>query len=451
MSTTRPSEFAAARLGRFVAGTRGDDLPPALRHEARRSILNFIGCALGVAEHDAVATALRVLAPFSGAPRCTVFARRERLDPMAAAFINALAGNLLDYDDTHLNTVIHPSAPVAPPVLALAESRALSGAEVITAFVLGAEVECRIGNAVSPAHYARGWHITATCGVFGAAAATAKLLGLPTEQIAHALGIAASQSAGLVENLSTAAKNVGVGNAARNGLLAALFAEQGYAAAPASIEGPLGWARACGDEAAPDALTGSLGERWEFARNTYKPYPCGIVMHSVIDACLELRAAHGLTGEEVAQVVVYGDALLLARGDRPVNDDRDARVSIHHCAAAALLWGRAGVREFAPGCVADPAAVALRQRVRAELDASLPTGAARVRVSTAAGAHHETTVLHARGSIAQPLSDADIEAKVRDLAAMGGSGCDAARVIEAVWTLDDAANVSALMAALAVR
>ena len=451
MSTTPVAEPAAARLGRFVAGTGFDDLTPALRHEAKRSILNFIGCALGVPGHEAVATALRVLAPFSGAPRCTVFARRDRLDPMAASFVNAVAGNLLDYDDTHLGTVIHPTAPVAPPVLALAESRALSGAEVLTAFALGAEVECRIGNAVSPAHYARGWHITATCGVFGAAAASAKLLGLPGEQIAHALGIAASQSAGLVENLSTAAKNVGVGNAARNGMLAALFAEQGYAAAPASIEGPLGWARACGDEADPDALTGALGERWEFARNTYKPYPCGIVMHSVIDACLELRAAHALAAGDVAEVVVEGDALLLARGDREVNDDRDARVSIHHCAAAALLWGRAGVPEFFPDCVFDPAAVALRQRVRAALDATLPTGAARVRVLTVSGARHEATVTHALGSIEKPLSDASIEDKVRDMAQLGGSGCDPQRVIDAVWALDGAADVSALMAAVAVR
>lgn len=445
------SEFAAARLGRFVADTARGDLTSALRHEAKRSILNFIGCALGVPDHPAVDAALRVLTPFSGPAVARVFGRRERVDVMVASFVNAVAGNLLDYDDTHLATVIHPSAPVAPPALALAQARALSGADVLDAFVLGAEVECRIGNAVSPAHYARGWHITSTCGVFGSAAATAKLLGLSAEQVAHALGIAASQSAGLVENLSTAAKNVGVGNAARNGLLASLLAEQGYAAAPASIEGTLGWARACGDEPETEALTGALGERWEFARNTYKPYPCGIVMHAVIDACLELRSEHELAGKDVAEVLVEGDALLLARGDRVVRDDRDARVSIHHCAAAALLWGRAGVREFYPECVADPGAVALRQRVRAALDASLPTGAARVRVLTASGARHETTVMHARGSFEQPLSDASIEDKVREMVAMGGSGCDAQRVIDAVWALDGAPDVSALMTATAAR
>ena len=140
------------------------------------------------------------------------------------------------------------SAPVAPAALALAEQRGLSGAAMLHAFILGAEVECRIGNAVSPGHYARGWHITSTCGVFGAAVAAAKLLGLDATQTWHALGIAASQSAGMVENLPSAAKNVSVGNAARNGLFAALLAEQGYTAAPAAIEGALGWARAMGDE-----------------------------------------------------------------------------------------------------------------------------------------------------------------------------------------------------------
>ncbi len=170
--------------------------------------------------------------PFAG-PATTTLIGRKKTDGASASFVNAVAANLYDFDDTHLNTVIHPTAPVAPVVLALSEQHGYSGRDLIEAFVLGAEVECRIGNSVSPGHYARGWHITATCGVFGAAAATARLLRLTAEQSAHALGIAASQSGSLVENLATSAKNVGVGNAARNGLMAALFARQGYRAAPA--------------------------------------------------------------------------------------------------------------------------------------------------------------------------------------------------------------------------
>jgi 2-methylcitrate dehydratase PrpD len=441
--------FAGQALGAFIAGSDWAVIPPALRHEAKRSILNHIGCALGVTHDPAVGAALRVMRAFSGPAVATVYGQAPRLDPMSAAFVNAIAANLLDYDDTHLQTVIHPAAPVVPVALALAEQRDLSGTAVLHAFLLGGEVECRIGNAVSPGHYARGWHITSTCGVFGAAAAAAKLLGLSATQCWHALGIAASQSAGLVENLPSAAKNVGVGNAARHGILAALMAEQGYEAAPAAIEGPLGWARAMGD--APDvaAITEDLGTRWEIGRNTYKPYPAGIVFHAVIDACLELREAAPLPPEAIASVTVAGDALLLARGDRVVGNARDSRVSIHHSAALGLLRGRAGVAEFELPAVQDPALAALRAKVRAQLDPSLPRGAASVTVRYADGQEMSSTVTAPRGSAGQPMSDAALEAKFRDNAALGGFATRAEAQIAAIWGLEEAADPVALMRLLA--
>ncbi len=438
-------DYVSARLGQFVASSRWDDLPDALRHEARRSLLNFVGCTLGVAQTPPIEMAMRVLTPLSGAERVTVLGRAERLDPLGAAFINAIGGNLLDYDDTHLRTVIHPAAPVAPAALALAEQRGLSGADVLHALLLGIEVECRIGNAVSPGHYARGWHITSTCGVFGSAAASAKLLGLDPERTGHALGIAASQSAGIIENLPSAAKNVSVGNAARNGLFASLLAEQGYTAAPSAIEGALGWARAMGDEPAVAAITDGLGRQWEALRNTYKPYPCGIVMHAVIDACLALRREHALTGTEIADVTISGDQLLLDRGDRVVSNDRDARVSIHHCAAIALLFGMAGLREFEDATVHDPAVVALRARTTARLDAVSPRGAATAVVRTVDGRVLTSTVAHALGSEQLPLSDQDIEAKVRDLARHGAFPGSIDEIIAAVWELASMTRIDPLL------
>ena len=438
-------------LARFVADSRWDDLPRELRHEAKRSLLNFIGCALGVAHAPPIEIALRVLLPLSGSDRVTVLGRPERLDPLNAAFLNAVAGNLLDYDDTHLQTVIHPTAPVAPAVLALAEQHGLSGAAMLQAFILGAEVECRIGNAVSPNHYARGWHITATCGVFGAAAASANLLGLDAQQTWHALGIAASQSAGVVENLPSAAKNVGVGNAARNGLLAALLAQQGYTAAPAAIEGALGWARATGDAAKISEITSDLGTRWELQKNTYKPYPCGIVMHAVIDACLALRRDHALTSMQMAEVTISGDQLLLDRGDRLVTSERDARVSIHHCAAVALLFGAAGLDAFSDATVHAPEVVVLRALVNARLDTGSPRGAATATVRTNDGRVLTTTVLHPRGSEQHPLTDADIESKTRELARHGSFRGSVDNVIAAVWQLDGQATIAPLLAALAAR
>lgn len=440
---TRP--FAGEALGAFVAASRWEELPAALRHEGRRSLLNFFGCALGVAADPVVVTAVRVMAPFSGPDRVTVIGRAERLDAMGAAFCNAVAANLLDFDDTHLETVIHPTAPVAPPLLALAELRGFTGAEVLHAFILGAEVECRIGAAVSPGHYARGWHITSTCGVFGAAAGCAKLLGLDAGRCWAALGLAASQSAGLVENLPSAAKNLGMGNAARNGLLAALFAEAGYDAAPAAIEGPLGWARAMGDVPNAARLTQGLGERWEFARNTYKPYPSGIVFHSVVDACLELRQGAALTLENIVEVVVSGDQLLLDRGDRPVGNARDARVSIHHTAAVVLLRGVAGVAEFSEQALHDPAVIALRGKVRAALDATLPRGAVKVALRTVDGQEQCVEVREARGSEARPLDDHDLEDKFRANAAASAMTTGTERQIRQLWAFDEAVDFAALM------
>ena len=448
MSVLTGSGFVAEQLGRFVAASRWDTVPQPLRHEGKRSLLNFIGCALGVARTPPVERAMRVLLPLSGAERVAVIGRTERLDPLGAAFINAISGNLLDYDDTHLRTVIHPTAPVAPAALALAEQRGLSGADMLHAFILGAEVACRIGNAVSPGHYARGWHITSTCGVFGSAAASARLLGLDAGQTCHALGIAASQSAGIVENLSSAAKNVSVGNAARNGLFAALLAEAGYTAAPSAIEGTLGWARAMGDEPLVAAAMDGLGTQWEIAKNTYKPYPAGIVMHAVIDACLALRRDHRLTPADIADITVSGDQLLLDRGDRAVSSDRDARVSIHHCAAVAFLFGQAGLKEFSGETVNDPAVIALRGRTRARLNPDSPRGAATATVRTLDGRVLETTVLHAKGSTEDPLSDQEVEAKARDLAREGGFVGSIEAVIAAVREIDTMATIKLLIAAL---
>lgn len=448
MSKTAPTTFAGETLGRFVIETTWEGVPAKIRHEAKRSLLNFMGCALGSAHDPAIDTAVGVLKTFAGSPAATVIGRSERMDALNASFINAVAANLLDYDDTHLRTVIHPTAPVAPPVLALAEQKGSSGADVILAFLLGAEVECRLGNSVS-GHYARGWHITTTTGVFGAAAAASRLLKLSPQQTWTALGIAASQAAGIVENLPNGAKNVSVGNSARNGLLSALFAQQGYNAAPASIEGRNGWARASGDDISIQELTGELGTRWEIGRNTYKPYPCGIVMHSIIDACLALRQEHKIEAADIASVVVRGSPLLLERGDRPVNNERDARVSIHHSVAAPFLWGAAGIREFAEAQSMSTQARALREKVRAEVDSKMPNGAAQVIIKTTAGKELEKTVINAKGSFENPLTDAEIETKTRAQASTNPAGRNIDKVIAAVWELDRAPNISGIMRDLA--
>jgi 2-methylcitrate dehydratase PrpD len=210
----------------------------------------------------------------------------------------------------------------------------------------------------------------------------------------------------------------------------------------------LGWARAMGDEPDVASATTGLGEQWELAANTYKPYPAGIVMHAVIDACLALRRDHRLTGAEIAEITVSGDQLLLDRGDRIVANDRDARVSIHHCAAVAFQFGQAGLREFSDAAVHDPAVVALRALTKVRLNADSPRGAATATVRTHDGRVLTSTVTHAKGSTADPLTDAEIEAKVRDLAHQGDFAGSIDDVIASVWRLDALASIAPLIASL---
>ena len=227
-------------LAQFVAGSQWDAIPPEVRCEGVRGLLNFVGCALGGARDEAMDIAVTVLAPFFGAPQAIVIGRGERPDALNAAFLNAVSANVLEYDDTHVGTVMHPAGPVASGLFALAELRPVSGRELLHAFILGVETSCRVGLAVMPTHYRRGWHITATCGIFGAAAACARLIGLDVRRTAWALGHAATQSASLVESLGSMSKSLGVGNAAKNGLAAALLAEGGFSGPDKPIEGRYG-------------------------------------------------------------------------------------------------------------------------------------------------------------------------------------------------------------------
>ena len=306
---------------------------------------------------------------------------------LSAAFVNAASGNVFDFDDTHHPTIIHPTAPVAPALFALAESQPVSGAALLHAFVLGVEVECRLGNAVTPWHYRRGWHITSTCGVFGAAAAVAKLLAFDAGHVIWALGNASAQSSGLVETLGTMAKSIGVGAAARGGLGAALFAQAGVTGPAEPIAGPRGFASVMGDGANLDAITQGLGETWELMANTHKPYPCGVVLFPVIDACLELRARHpDVRPDAIADIAVEGHPLLRERADRPsVSTGREAQVSAQHSVAATLIHGVAGVAQFEDACVNSPDILTLRRRVKVVDRANTPVEAAHVTITLADG------------------------------------------------------------------
>ena len=355
---------------------------------------------------------------------------------------------LHDFCDTHLRTVIHPTAPVAPALLALAELRRVSGPDPRLAFILGNEIQARIGLAISPNHYRRGWHITSTCGVFGAAGGAGKLLGLDERQIAWVLGTASTQSSGLCECLGTPAKSVGVGNAARNGLWSALLAEKGFDGPPEPLAGVRGFYNAMGETPDLAVVTDGLGESREIMATSYKPYPCGFVIHPVLDCVLDWR--HDNPKADVTRVVVRGNPLLSDRTDRPdISTGRESQVSVQHAVAAALVAGKAGLDQFSDACVRDPKVLALRSKVEVLRDSAFSTIAASVEIATADGTTHTLSRPAARGSDVNPMSDSDLEAKWRSAAAGWDPRYDVGPLIDAIRALDKRADVSRL-ASLAV-
>ncbi len=428
-------------LARYLVNSRWADIPQRVRHEAARALLNWLGCAIGASRHATVERALAAVREFAGPPQATVLGRSERLDILTAAFVNGIASHVLDFDDTHARAV-HPSAPVLPAALAFAEWRAVRGEELIHAFVLGVEAECRVGLSVFPEHYDIGWHITGTAGVFGAAAACGRLLRLTEQQMAWALGIAATQSAGLREMFGSDCKSLHPGRAAQNGLTAALLAARNFTSSERAIEAPRGFARVASTRFDPEVITAGLGERFELLSNMYKPYACGLVMHAAIDGCIGLAREHRLDAQNVDRIELAVSPLVPElTGIESPRTGLEGKFSIYHAAAAAIVHGAAGEPQFSDACVRDPRVAALRGRVSARADPSLRKTEARVTIRTRDGRVVSTHVEHALGTLARPMSDDDLEAKFRGLATGVLPAARIAELITLCWDiagLDDA-------------
>ncbi len=337
-------------LARYIVGARFADLPEPVRREGVRSFLNWVGVAVGGSHHETLDVAVSALKPFSGPPQAGLFGRSERFDIMNAAFLNGVSSHIFDFDDTHLKTVIHPAGPVASAILAYAEMNPVSGADFLNALVLGIETECRIGNAVYPNHYDVGWHITGTAGVFGAAAAAGKLMGLDEQKMVWALGLAASQPVGLRESFGSMNKSFNPGRAASNGLFAAILAAKGFTSSDGMIEAKRGWANTVSTKRDYREITEGLGTRYESLLNTYKPFACGIVMHPTIDAAVQIRNEERIKPDQIARIDLKVHPLVLElTGKTEPRTGLEGKFSIYHAAAVAFVEGRAARSSSATG------------------------------------------------------------------------------------------------------
>ena len=420
-------------LAEFVAQHPSRGWSDAVDHEAHRTFLNWLGCAVGASHHESVSAALGAVQMLQPAPQATVLGRAERVDMASAALVNGISSHTFDFDDTHLKTIIHPAGPVASALLALAEVTGASGRALIDALVLGIDVSCRVGNAMYPEHYDRGWHITGSTGTLGAAAACARLLGLDVERTQMALGIAASQPVGLREQFGSMTKPLHPGAAARAGLMSALMARHGYTASPRALEAPRGLMQVVSTKNDWREITDELGQRFEISFNTYKPFACGIVVHPGIDACAQLRA-RGVKPEDVERIELRVHSLVLELcGKKEPADGLQAKFSIYHGCAAGLMFGRAGEGEYADAVVTSPAMVDLRRKVVATVDDAIGEEQVDVTAVLRDGRREHVFIEHAIGSLQRPMTDADLESKFHGQAdeVLGEQRVQA--LIEACW------------------
>ncbi len=448
------------QLAAYVTGESFDKLPEAARGAARRAILDTLGVMLAGSVEPTAERVRELIAHRRGPGEATVAGTGLRAGVEDAALANGTAAHALDYDDLQQSLSGHPSVPVLPAALALAEREHASGAALVAAFVAGVEVEAKLGRALNPGHYETGWHATSTLGVFGAAAAAARLLGLPPERTAHALAIAASLASGLKANFGTDVKPLHAGHAARSGLEAALLARAGFTANPRALEHDDGFGAAYGRGGAPawDLVTAGLGAPHEVVDPGIgvKRYPACASTHQALDATLALSEEHAVdpAAVEAVECGVYYLAphqLIHERADTPL----EGKFSMAYCVAVALLDRAVGLAQFTEERVRRADVQALMPRVRMFVHPEqttrdcLPTRFSEVTITLRDGQRLARRVGLAKGQPRNPLTDDELAAKFRDCAARVLPAGQADQVIAAVHGLDAMADAGALARLLA--
>jgi 2-methylcitrate dehydratase PrpD len=433
------------KLASYVIGAKYEDLPENVRKEGLRTLLNYVGVAVGGSGHETVRIATKALAPFSGPRQATILGRRERFDIMNAAFVNGVSSHIFDYDDTHLKTIIHPGGPVISAILALSEYHPVSGKEFLNALVIGVETCLRIGNAVYPNHYDVGWHITGTAGVFGAAAAAGKLLNLTEQQMVWALGLAASQPTGLRESFGSMNKSFNPGRAAADGLFAVVLAQQNYTSSNEMIEAKRGWANTISTKQDYREITDGLGQRYQAALNTYKPFACGIVEHPAIDAAIQLRNEYHLTPDQIEAVDLKVHPLVLElTGKKTPQIGLEGKFSIYHSVAVALVEGAAGEKQYSDRAVRDPVVVALREKVNTTVDPAIRPEQVDMTIELKDGRHLHKYIEHAIGSVEVPMTDQQLEAKFMDLAEGILPKAQVRQLMDTCWGVEKLASAATI-------
>jgi 2-methylcitrate dehydratase PrpD len=439
-------------LAQFNAQLTRSEIPETVAHQAKRALVDHLAVAFAGSAEPASVKLRSAAARLAPSDQATIIGSRQRTSAPFAALLNGHSSHVLDYDDTYNpgRTTIHGSSSVWPVIFALSELARLDGRSALESYVAGFETEARVADAAGPAHYDIGWHVTGTAGHLGGAAAAAKVLGLSAEQTVNALGCAATQAAGLKEVYGSDCKPLHPGKSAMDGLLAGVLASEGFTSRTTSLEGKQGLLRLMSTDPDPDLLVKDLHSFWHLAQTGFKAYPSGSLTHPAVDCLLDLHKRHGLLAHDVesVQARVHRYAATVTGNANPTTST-EAKFSLAHCVAIALLKHRLIPADFDTAVVNDAVVTELRSRVQVSIDPDVGKRGASVTVRLRDGRMLESAVTANRGTPDNPMRDEDLEKKFLS-GAVGVVGEERAKqMLEHCWGLENLDDLSLVVKASA--
>jgi 2-methylcitrate dehydratase PrpD len=449
MTEQDPEQGATDRLLDFALGLDFAALPAEVRIECVRATVNAVGCIIGGARHPMVEIAHRALTEFEGPRTAPLLGRGAKSDPLTAALMNGLSGAAYSFDDTYSDAMLHPSVPILAALLAAAAREPVPGAAFAVAFAVGLEAACRLTKSLTaaPAEPQIAWSQTGVACGAAAALAVGRLMRIDRKRSLWALGLAASEASGSRATHGSMAASLIYGRAAQTGLRAVLLAAAGFTGPGRPLEHRFGFGAVHSRNGNLAALVQGLGRDFELLSNTYKPYPCGLVIHPALEGILRLRSRTGLRSRDVARIELHvsPNAIAFAANPEP-QDELQAKVSLHHWVATAAVTGKAGLAEGRAEWIAHPEIRRLRAVIEAAEEPGCAQDAARVIVMLRDGGRCEERIEHCIGSRLRPMTNDELSEKFMGQAApvLGREGSESC--LEACWNIAELMDVREIAA-----
>jgi len=436
------------KLAEFLSKTSYQDIPVSVRNHAKLCILDCLGVTIAGAREEMATIMVNFAQEMGGKEEATIIGKGVKTNVLLASLVNGALSHVLDFDDVHVPSATHPSVNVLPPTLAVTESKKLNGKDLLTAFILGFEAEARVGMAAGLTHYDRGWHSTATIGHFGAAAGVGKLLNLTSAQMVNALGMAGTQAAGIRQMFGTMCKPFHPGKAGMNGVIAAYFAAKGFTSTPDVIEGKGGFLEIYSANPQPEKILAGLGEDYQVLATGFKIHASCRATHATVDGMKTIREEMGrVNTEDIEEIQLEVPKITFQAAAKPEpRTGLEGKFSVYYCAALALLEGAAGEDKFTGEKVNEPQLVALRKKVKTNLNENLSVFETKITVKMKDGKTYHKHILTPKGEPENPTNFAELEDKFKSLAALVIPEKNVVQVVEKIKYLEEVTDLRDILA-----